>query len=73
MQERGMVSLQLSPEHIDDWAVVGSAADCIATLRRAQEDVGLNHVSLSCYNLPPESAARVEYVQRVGEDVVRHV
>lgn len=73
MQEKSMVDLQLTADTVDDWAIVGSAADCIATIERAEREVGLTHISLSCYNLPREPGARVEYVQRLGEEVVRRV
>ena len=73
MQEKSMVPLQLSPESVDDWAILGSPDDCVATIQRVEREVGLTHVSLSCYNLPADAVARVEYVQRLGDEVVRRV
>ncbi len=71
MQEKGMVGLQLSAENVDEWAIVGSPDDCISTMQRVEREVGITHISLSCYNLPSDPAARVQYVQRLGEEVVR--
>jgi alkanesulfonate monooxygenase SsuD/methylene tetrahydromethanopterin reductase-like flavin-dependent oxidoreductase (luciferase family) len=73
MQEKGMVGLQLTAATVDGWAIVGSAADCVATLQRAEQEVGLTHVSFSAYTLPPEPEARVEFVRRLGEEIVRPV
>lgn len=73
MQERSMVQLQLSTENVDEWAILGAPADCVAAIQRVEREVGLTHISLSCYNLPPDPAARVEYVMRLGEEVVRRV
>lgn len=73
MQERSMIGLQLSSDNLDDWAIFGSADDCVATIQRVERDVGLSHISISCYNLPRDPDARVEHVQRLGEEVVRPV
>jgi hypothetical protein len=73
MQEKSMVPLQLSMDTVDQWAIFGSAADCVAAIQRVEREVGLTHISLSCYNLPTDSSARVEYVTRLGEEVVRKV
>jgi alkanesulfonate monooxygenase SsuD/methylene tetrahydromethanopterin reductase-like flavin-dependent oxidoreductase (luciferase family) len=73
MQEKSMVPLQLSAENVDEWAIIGSADDCVETIRRVEAEVGLTHISLSCYNLPPTPEARIEYVERLGTEVVRRV
>jgi len=73
MQEKSMVPLQLSAENVDEWAILGSPDDCAATISRIEREVGLTHISLSCYNLPADGSARVDYVRRLGEDVVRRV
>jgi alkanesulfonate monooxygenase SsuD/methylene tetrahydromethanopterin reductase-like flavin-dependent oxidoreductase (luciferase family) len=36
MQERSMVPLQLTADHVDEWAILGSPADCIAALQRVE-------------------------------------
>src|SRR5262249_13075732 len=42
MQEASMVTLQLSlDQSLDDWTVYGSAADCVETLLRARDQIGL--------------------------------
>lgn len=74
MQEATMVPLALSFDRpLDDWTVNGSPADCVETLLRAREELGLSHVSLTMYNLPRELRGRLEYLERVAEEIVRKV
>lgn len=70
MQERGM-NLELGG-NIDDWAIIGTPQDCVEQLLQAN-DIGLTHVTLTAYNLPAEQSARIEYVQRLAEEVVQPV
>ena len=74
MQESGMVRLQLD-DHIDleDWTVHGSAADCVEVLQRAESEYGLEGVGFTIYSLPPSPAERIEYLQRIAEEIVRPV
>jgi alkanesulfonate monooxygenase SsuD/methylene tetrahydromethanopterin reductase-like flavin-dependent oxidoreductase (luciferase family) len=74
MQESTMVPLALSFDRpLQDWTVHGSTADCVETLLRARDELGLSHISLTMYNLPRELPARLEYVERVSEDILRKV
>lgn len=74
MQESTMVPLALSFDRpLQDWTVHGSTADCVETLLRARDEMGLTHISLTMYNLPRELPARLEYLQRVSEDILRKV
>jgi hypothetical protein len=74
MQEATMVPLALSFDRpLNDWTVHGSTADCVETLLRAREEMGLTHISLTMYNLPRELPARLEYLERVSEEIVRKV
>jgi alkanesulfonate monooxygenase SsuD/methylene tetrahydromethanopterin reductase-like flavin-dependent oxidoreductase (luciferase family) len=74
MQESTMVPLALSFDRpLHDWTVHGSAADCVATLLRARDELGLTHISLTIYNLPRELPARLEYLQQVAEEICRKV
>jgi alkanesulfonate monooxygenase SsuD/methylene tetrahydromethanopterin reductase-like flavin-dependent oxidoreductase (luciferase family) len=74
MQESTMVPLALSFDRpLQDWTVHGSTADCVETLLRAREEMGLTHISLTIYNLPRELSARLEYLERVSEDILRKV
>jgi alkanesulfonate monooxygenase SsuD/methylene tetrahydromethanopterin reductase-like flavin-dependent oxidoreductase (luciferase family) len=74
MQESTMVPLALSFDRpLQDWTVYGSTADCVDTLLRAREEMGLTHISFTMYNLPRELSARLEYLQRVSEDILRKV
>jgi alkanesulfonate monooxygenase SsuD/methylene tetrahydromethanopterin reductase-like flavin-dependent oxidoreductase (luciferase family) len=74
MQESGMVPLQLgSDRSLDDWAVHGSPADCVETLVRARDDIGLNAIGFTIYSLPPSPRARTEYLQMIAEEIVSKV
>jgi alkanesulfonate monooxygenase SsuD/methylene tetrahydromethanopterin reductase-like flavin-dependent oxidoreductase (luciferase family) len=72
MQEATMVPLALSFDRpLQDWTVHGSTVDCVETLQRAQAETGLDAVSFTMYNLPRDLAARLDYLQRVSEEIVR--
>jgi len=74
MQESTMVPLALSFDRpLEDWTVHGSTADCVETLLRAREEMGLTDISLTMYNLPRELPARLEYLQRVAEEILQKV
>jgi hypothetical protein len=53
--------------------VHGSVADCVETLLRARDEMGLTHISLTIYNLPRELPARLEYLERVAKEICRKV
>jgi len=74
MQESTMVPLVLSFDRpLDEWTVHGSHGDCVESLLRARDEVGLTHVSLTIYNLPRELSARLEYLERLAEEIARKV
>lgn len=74
MQESTMVPLALSFDRpLEDWTVHGSTANCVETLLRARDEMGLTDISLTMYNLPRELPARLEYLQRVAEEILRKV
>jgi alkanesulfonate monooxygenase SsuD/methylene tetrahydromethanopterin reductase-like flavin-dependent oxidoreductase (luciferase family) len=74
MQESSMVSLQLGFDRkLDDWTVHGSPVDCVETLLRARDEMGLNRVGFTIYSLPRSPQARIEYLQRIAEEIVRKV
>jgi alkanesulfonate monooxygenase SsuD/methylene tetrahydromethanopterin reductase-like flavin-dependent oxidoreductase (luciferase family) len=74
MQESTMVPLALSFDRpLQDWTVHGSTADCVETLLKARDEVGLTDVSLTIYNLPRELPARLDYLQQVAEDICHKV
>lgn len=73
MQESTMVPLQLGFEAgLDTWAVHGSPADCVETVQRAQE-MGLEQIGFTIYNLPREVKARIEYLQMIADEILRPV
>ena len=74
MQEPGMVGLQLDQSiSLDDWTVHGSPADCVETLLRARDEIGLTAVGFTIYSLPPSPQERIEYLQMIAEEIVAKV
>jgi hypothetical protein len=74
MQESTMVPLALSFDRsLADWTIHGSTGDCVETLLRARDEVGLTHISLTIYNLPRELSARLDYLDRLAEEICRKV
>lgn len=69
-----MVRLQLdSSISLDDWTIHGSAADCAEVIERAGEAYGLDGIGLTIYSLPPSPRERIEYLQRIAEDIIAPV
>ncbi len=74
MQEAGMVPLQLQSEtSLDDWSIHGSPADCVETILRAQDEYGLNAIGFTIYSLPRSPRERIEYLQKIAEEIVAPV
>lgn len=74
MQEQSMVPLQLGFDRsLDDWTVHGSPQDCVETLLRARDEMGLNRIGVTIYSLPRAPQARIEYLQMIAEEIVRKV
>jgi alkanesulfonate monooxygenase SsuD/methylene tetrahydromethanopterin reductase-like flavin-dependent oxidoreductase (luciferase family) len=74
MQEETMVPLQLDASiPLDDWTIHGSAADCVETILRARDDYGLDGIGFTIYSLPPSPASRIDYLQRIAEEIVAPV
>lgn len=74
MQEETMVPLQLDTSiALDDWTIHGSASDCVETILRARDEYGLNGIGFTIYSLPRSPAERVEYLQRIAEEIVAPV
>jgi alkanesulfonate monooxygenase SsuD/methylene tetrahydromethanopterin reductase-like flavin-dependent oxidoreductase (luciferase family) len=68
-----MVPLQLGfDSNLDDWTINGTPAQCVETIARARE-MGLDGVGFTIYSLPPGAAARIEYLQRIAEEIVKPV
>jgi hypothetical protein len=71
MQEPTMVPLQLGFDiNLDDWAINGTPADCVETIRGGHER-GLDGIGLTIYSLPRSVQARIEYLQMIAEEIVR--
>ena len=69
-----MVPLQLGfDKPLDDWTVHGSPQDCVETLLRARDEIGLNRVGVTIYSLPRSPQARIEYLQMIAEEIVGKV
>jgi alkanesulfonate monooxygenase SsuD/methylene tetrahydromethanopterin reductase-like flavin-dependent oxidoreductase (luciferase family) len=74
MQERTMVPLQLDFEvGLDAWTIHGSPQDCVETIRRAGEDIGLEYIGFTIYSLPTDVQARIDYLQMIAEEIVAKV
>jgi alkanesulfonate monooxygenase SsuD/methylene tetrahydromethanopterin reductase-like flavin-dependent oxidoreductase (luciferase family) len=74
MQEETMVPLQLDTSiSLDEWTIHGSAADCVETILRARDQYGLNGIGFTIYSLPRSPRERIEYLQRIAEEVVAPV
>jgi alkanesulfonate monooxygenase SsuD/methylene tetrahydromethanopterin reductase-like flavin-dependent oxidoreductase (luciferase family) len=74
MQESSMVPLQLGFDRpLDDWTVHGSPQDCVETLLRARDEMGLNRIGFTIYSLPRAPQARIEYLQMIAEEIIRKV
>ena len=71
MQEDTMVPLTLDfSRPLDEWTIHGSAADCVATLLEARDEIGLDGVGFTIYSLPPSPTERIEYLQMIAEEIV---
>ena len=74
MQESSMVPLQLDFERsLDDWTVHGSPADCVETLLRVRDEIGLDGIGFTIYSLPADPKARIEYLHMIAEEIVARV
>jgi alkanesulfonate monooxygenase SsuD/methylene tetrahydromethanopterin reductase-like flavin-dependent oxidoreductase (luciferase family) len=74
MQEANMVPLQLDADlSLDDWTIHGSPADCVETILRARDKVGLNGIGFTIYSLPADPQGRIEYLQMIAEEIVAKV
>jgi alkanesulfonate monooxygenase SsuD/methylene tetrahydromethanopterin reductase-like flavin-dependent oxidoreductase (luciferase family) len=58
---------------LEDWTVCGSPAECVSTLLRTQDEMGLDGVGFTIYSLPTSPSARIEYLQMIAEDIVAPV
>jgi alkanesulfonate monooxygenase SsuD/methylene tetrahydromethanopterin reductase-like flavin-dependent oxidoreductase (luciferase family) len=71
MQEETMVPLQLDFERsLDEWTIYGSAADCVETIARARDEIGLDGIGFTIYSLPRSAEERIEYLQMIAEEIV---
>ncbi len=74
MQEAGMVPLQLQSEtSLDEWTIHGSPSDCVETIERAHDECGLNAIGFTIYSLPRSPQERIEYLQKIAEEIVAPV
>ena len=72
MQEETMVKINISSDaEITDWAVTGSAQDCLERFVSLRDDVGVDYVGVTFLNLPEDLAGRKEYLQNFSENVIQ--
>jgi alkanesulfonate monooxygenase SsuD/methylene tetrahydromethanopterin reductase-like flavin-dependent oxidoreductase (luciferase family) len=72
MQEKAMVNirLELKEEDAGEWAILGNYGDLLEGLRRCRDEAGVTRVTCQLYGLPDDSAARREWLQGFGEEVI---
>lgn len=74
MQERAMVPLQLDFESgLDAWTIHGSPQNCVETILRARDSIGLDYIGFTIYSLPTNVQARIDYLQMIAEEIVAKV
>lgn len=74
MQESSMVPLQLdAATSLNDWTIHGSPSDCVETIERARDEHGLNGIGFTIYSLPRTVQERIEYLQKIAEEIVMPV
>ena len=74
MQEESMVQIHISSDsEISDWAVAGNADDCLEQFTALRDEVGVDTVVTTIYNLPKGLEARKEYLQRFSEQVIQRM
>ncbi|MCZ6874329.1 MAG: LLM class flavin-dependent oxidoreductase, partial [bacterium] len=56
---------------LSDWAIVGAPEDCREAFSKMRQESGITYVGLSFLNLPAGHKARLEYLQRVAEEVIQ--
>ena len=73
MQERSTVALPLALEEetAADWAVLGSHQELLQGLIRCRDQHGLGYVTCQFYNLPEDFDARLDWLERFGQEVIR--
>ena len=69
-----MVPLQLDFDvGLDAWTIHGSPQDCLETIYRARDDIGLEYLGFTIYSLPTDVQARIDYLQMIAEEIVAKV
>ena len=56
-----------------DWAVAGSPQHCAEFINHCKEDEGLDDIGPASLNLPKEFPAKLEYLQRIFEELLPHL
>jgi alkanesulfonate monooxygenase SsuD/methylene tetrahydromethanopterin reductase-like flavin-dependent oxidoreductase (luciferase family) len=74
VQESSTIDTVLDAERDPrDWSIVGTPTDCVETICRYREEIGIDFIAFGFANLPKEHSARKEYVQYVAEEVLNKV
>ena len=72
MQENSVVDLGLDRNRpIHEWTIIGSPSECLETLARSESEDRVQYAGLTFINFPAEHSARMEYLQRFSEEVIR--
>jgi alkanesulfonate monooxygenase SsuD/methylene tetrahydromethanopterin reductase-like flavin-dependent oxidoreductase (luciferase family) len=74
MQEEEMVRIHISPDsELTDWAVAGSADECMERFASLQAEAGVDFVGVTFLNLPKEHARRKEYIQDFAQKIIQRM
>jgi alkanesulfonate monooxygenase SsuD/methylene tetrahydromethanopterin reductase-like flavin-dependent oxidoreductase (luciferase family) len=74
MQEASTVDTVLDAERDPrDWSIVGTPADCVESILRCRDELGIDFMAFGFANLPSDHSARKEYVQYLAEEVLSKV
>ncbi len=74
MQEGAMVRINISAESkITDWAVAGSAEECLERFTWLEEEAGVDFVGMTMLNLPKEHARRREYLEEFSSKIIQRM
>lgn len=72
MQEKSMhnIRLELKEDDAADWAILGNYDNLLEGIRRCRDKFGITRLTCNFYNLPKDQAARREWLQGFGEQVI---
>ena len=58
---------------LEAWTIHGSPQDCLETIARVQQEIGLEYIGFTIYSLPTDVQARIDYLYMIAEEIVAKV